>query len=56
MLAYVYLKVVLNTCKNKAQNKQRKMLKLNYLNPYFFIELIEIHIIDNKFLKILNLL
>ena len=50
----IYLKTVRNIYKKINQNLLEQKRKLNYLNPYFFIELIEIHNIDIKFFKKLN--
>ena len=51
---YIYSKTIKNIYKKISRNLLKQQIKLNYLNPYFFIELIEIHNIDIKFFKKLN--
>ena len=50
----IYLKIVRNIYKKINQRLLKQKRKLNYLNPYFFSELIEIYNIDIKFFKKLN--
>ena len=56
ILDYFFLILIKNTCKKISQNQLEKKAVVNYLNPDFLNELIEIHIIDTKFLKKFNLL
>ena len=49
ILDYIYKELIKNIYKIASRIQLKKKLKLNYLNPYFFIELIEIQDIDNKF-------
>ena len=56
ILSYIYLKLIKNIYKKINQNQLKQKIKLNYLNPYFFNELIEMYNTDIKLSKKLNLL